>query len=39
MNAVYTKVFNVEPKPVRATVGVAKLVGTSRIEVTAIARK
>ena len=39
MNGVYVTFFDKEPKPVRATVGVAKLVGTSRIEVSVIARK
>jgi 2-iminobutanoate/2-iminopropanoate deaminase len=39
MNNVYVKVFDKEPKPVRTTVGVAKLVGTSRIEITVTARK
>ncbi len=38
MNAVYTTVFK-EPRPARTTVGVAKLVGTARIEVTVTARK
>jgi 2-iminobutanoate/2-iminopropanoate deaminase len=38
MNAVYTKYFP-EPRPARATVGVAKLVGSSRIEISAIAHK
>ena len=38
MNAVYTTIFK-EPRPVRTTVGVAKLVGTSRIEITVTARK
>lgn len=38
MNAVYTKFFP-EPRPVRTTVGVAKLVGTARIEITVTARK
>lgn len=39
MNGVFVKYFDKEPKPVRATVGVLKLVGTSRIEITVIARK
>jgi 2-iminobutanoate/2-iminopropanoate deaminase len=38
MNAVYTSYFK-EPRPARTTVGVAKLVGTARIEVTVTARK
>ena len=38
MNAVYTKFFP-EPRPVRTTVGVAKLVGAARIEITVTARK
>ncbi len=38
MNAVYTTIFR-EPRPVRATVGVAKLVGTSKIEISVTARK
>src|SRR5258706_1469522 len=38
MNAVYTGIFK-EPRPVRTTVGVAKLVGTARIEITVIAHK
>lgn len=38
MNAVYTTYFK-EPRPARTTVGVAKLVGTARIEVTVTARK
>jgi 2-iminobutanoate/2-iminopropanoate deaminase len=38
MNGVYTQYFK-EPKPARTTVGVAKLVGTARIEVTVTARK
>ena len=38
MNAVYMKYFN-EPRPARTTVGVAKLVGTARIEVTVTAHK
>lgn len=38
MNGVYTTFFK-EPRPVRTTVGVAKLVGTSRIEITVTAKK
>ena len=38
MNSVYTTYFK-EPRPARTTVGVAKLVGTSRIEITVTARK
>jgi 2-iminobutanoate/2-iminopropanoate deaminase len=38
MNAVYTSVIP-EPRPVRTTVGVAKLVGKARIEITVIAHK
>jgi 2-iminobutanoate/2-iminopropanoate deaminase len=38
MNAVYTTVF-AEPRPARTTVGVAKLVGTAKIEITVTARK
>jgi 2-iminobutanoate/2-iminopropanoate deaminase len=38
MNAVYITYFK-EPRPVRTTVGVAKLVGTSRIEITVTAKK
>ena len=38
MNAVYTTVFP-EPRPARTTVGVAKLVGTAKIEITVTARK
>ena len=38
MNAVYTTYFP-EPRPVRTTVGVAKLVGTARIEITVTAHK
>jgi 2-iminobutanoate/2-iminopropanoate deaminase len=38
MNAVYTTYFK-EPRPVRTTVGVAKLVGTARIEITVTASK
>lgn len=38
MNAVYTTYFR-EPRPVRTTVGVAKLVGTARIEITVTASK
>lgn len=36
MNTVYTAYFN-EPRPARTTVGVAKLVGAARIEVTVTA--
>ena len=38
MNAVYTPFFP-EPRPVRTTVGVAKLVGTAKIEITLTAWK
>ena len=38
MNSVYVGVFP-EPRPTRTTVGVAKLVGTARIEITVTARK
>ena len=38
MNGVYTSVIP-EPRPVRTTVGVAKLVGKARIEITVTARK
>jgi 2-iminobutanoate/2-iminopropanoate deaminase len=38
MNAVYTTYFK-EPRPVRTTVGVAKLVGTAKIEITVTAAK
>lgn len=38
MNAVYTTYFK-EPRPARATVGVAKLVGTARIEVAVTAHR
>ena len=38
MNAVYTTYFR-EPRPARTTVGVAKLVGTARIEVTVTAHR
>jgi 2-iminobutanoate/2-iminopropanoate deaminase len=38
MNAVYTTYFK-EPRPARTTVGVARLVGTSKIEITVTARK
>ncbi len=37
MNGVYTTYFK-EPRPTRTTVGVAKLVGTARIEITVTAR-
>ena len=38
LNSVYVPYFP-EPRPVRTTVGVAKLVGNSRIEITVTARK
>jgi reactive intermediate/imine deaminase len=38
MNSVYVTYFP-DPKPVRTTVGVAKLVGKARIEITVTARK
>ena len=38
MNAVYTTYFK-EPRPARTTVGVARLVGTAKIEITVTARK
>jgi reactive intermediate/imine deaminase len=38
MNSVYTTYFK-EPRPTRTTVGVAKLVGTARLEVTVTARR
>ncbi len=38
MNSVYVTYFK-EPRPTRTTVGVAKLVGTARIEITVTARK
>jgi 2-iminobutanoate/2-iminopropanoate deaminase len=38
MNAVYTTYFK-EPRPTRTTVGVAKLVGVAKIEITVTARK
>jgi 2-iminobutanoate/2-iminopropanoate deaminase len=38
MNAVYTSLFK-EPRPTRTTVGVAKLVGPARIEITMTAKK
>jgi 2-iminobutanoate/2-iminopropanoate deaminase len=38
MNAAYTGYFK-EPRPARTTVGVAKLVGTARIEVTVTAHR
>ncbi|HBY59934.1 MAG TPA: reactive intermediate/imine deaminase [Solibacterales bacterium] len=38
MNQVYTTYFR-EPRPARTTVGVAKLVGPARIEITVTARK
>jgi 2-iminobutanoate/2-iminopropanoate deaminase len=37
MNGVYTQYFK-EPRPTRTTVGVAKLVGTTRIEITVTAK-
>ena len=38
MNAAYTSLFK-EPRPTRTTVGVAKLVGPARIEITMTAKK
>jgi 2-iminobutanoate/2-iminopropanoate deaminase len=38
MNEVYVKYFP-EPRPTRTTVGIAKLVGTARIEITVTARQ
>ena len=38
MNAVYRGYF-AEPRPTRTIVGVVKLIGPSRIEITATARK
>ena len=38
MNAVYTTYFK-DPRPARTTVGIAKLVGTARIEITVTASK
>jgi 2-iminobutanoate/2-iminopropanoate deaminase len=38
MNGVYTTYFK-EPRPARTTVGVAKLVGAARIEITVTAHK
>lgn len=38
MNGVYTTYFK-EPRPARTTVGIAKLVGTARIEITVTASK
>ena len=38
MNAVYITYFK-EPRPTRTTVGIARLVGTARIEVTVTARR
>jgi reactive intermediate/imine deaminase len=38
MNAVYTSYFK-EPRPTRTTVGIAKLVGTAKIEITVTASK
>src|SRR5258706_12015228 len=37
MNGVYTQYFK-EPRPTRTNVGVAKLVGTARIEITVTAK-
>lgn len=38
MNAVYTTYFK-EPRPARTTVGIAKLVGTAKVEITVTASK
>jgi 2-iminobutanoate/2-iminopropanoate deaminase len=38
MNGVYTTYFK-EPRPARTTVGIAKLVGTAKIEITVTAHK
>lgn len=38
MNAVYVTYFK-EPRPVRTTVAISKLVGTAKIEITVTARK
>ncbi|HSW50441.1 MAG TPA: RidA family protein [Bryobacteraceae bacterium] len=38
MNSVYTNYFK-QPRPARTTVGVAKLVGAAKIEITVTARK
>lgn len=38
MNAVYKTYFN-EPRPTRTIMGISKLIGSSRIEITATARK
>jgi 2-iminobutanoate/2-iminopropanoate deaminase len=38
MNAVYSTYFK-DPRPARTTVGVSKLVGTARIEITVTAHK
>lgn len=38
MNEVYVKYFP-EPRPTRTTVGIAKLVGTAKIEITVTARQ
>ena len=38
MNGIYTTYFK-EPRPARTTVGVAKLVGTARIEITVTASR
>jgi 2-iminobutanoate/2-iminopropanoate deaminase len=37
MNAVYTSVFK-DPRPTRTTVGVVKLAGKARVEITVVAR-
>jgi 2-iminobutanoate/2-iminopropanoate deaminase len=38
MNAVYTTFFK-EPRPTRTTVGIVKLAGPAKIEITVTARK
>lgn len=38
MNQIYTQYFT-DPRPARTTVGIAKLVGTARIEITVTAKK
>ena len=38
MNSVYKTYFN-EPRPTRTIMGISKLIGPSRIEITATARK
>ena len=38
MNEVYTTYFK-EPRPTRTTVGVAKLAGTARVEITVTASR